>query len=131
MPADAHRLLALGDFQFRNTGLFQQLDQLLYFANVHPRTPSKILRSKADGEARAGRFQRELVTDRAKSDDAAGCDIGQIRAMPELLASEYVAQVNFDERYGNGEKGVAQRDAGVGKRAGIDDYEGDPVALGG
>ena len=51
--------------------------------------------------------------------------------MPELLAGEYVAEMNLDERYGNGQQRVAQGDAGMGKSAGIDDHEGDPVALGG
>src|SRR5580658_331530 len=43
IAADANRFLALGDFQLRNAGFLQQLDQFLNFANVHPRTPSGIL----------------------------------------------------------------------------------------
>ena len=50
--------------------------------------------------------------------------------MPEFLAREHVAQVHFDERHRDGEKCVAQGDAGMGERARIDDDEGDAVVLG-
>ena len=66
---------------------------------------------------------------RAQADDAAGGNAGQIRAMPEFLAREYVAQMNLDERYGHGEKRVAQRDARVREGAGIDDRECNAVLL--
>src|SRR3984957_2825278 len=39
VAADAHRLLALRNLQFRDARLLEQLDQFLYLANVHPRTP--------------------------------------------------------------------------------------------
>jgi len=35
LPADAHRLFALLDFQLRDAGLFEQFDQLFYLANIH------------------------------------------------------------------------------------------------
>ena len=50
--------------------------------------------------------------------------------MPEWLACEYIAEVNFNERYGRREKCIAQRDAGVREGAGVDDYERNSVALG-
>src|SRR5258708_15446638 len=49
--------------------------------------------------------------------------------MPERLAREYITQVNFDERHTHGQEGVAQRDAGVGEGARIDDHEADRFAL--
>ena len=63
MAADAHRFLALGNLQLRDAGLLQQLDQFLYLANVHPRTPSNNFGVRAQAEARAGGLERELVAD--------------------------------------------------------------------
>src|ERR1700704_5947965 len=71
------------------------------------------------GQARDGGFERKLVADRPQSINAADCNVGQIRVMPESLAREHIAQVNFNERQGHREKGVAQRDTGVGECTGI------------
>src|ERR1700689_5419497 len=49
--------------------------------------------------------------------------------MPERLAREYIAQVNFDERHAHRQEGVAQRDAGVGEGTWIDDHETDRLAF--
>src|SRR5882757_5974655 len=48
---------------------------------------------------------------------------------PKSLACEHVAQVNFDERYGHGEKGIAQGDAGVRIARWIDDHERNALVL--
>src|SRR5271169_800174 len=39
VAADAYGFLAFRYLEFRDTGLLEQLDQLLYLANIHPRTP--------------------------------------------------------------------------------------------
>src|SRR3984957_19555805 len=49
--------------------------------------------------------------------------------MTESFAREYVAQMNFDEGNAYRQECIAQRDAGVGKRAGIDDDEPDLFVL--
>src|SRR6185312_8087754 len=75
--------------------------------------------------------ERKLVAQGSQSDDAADRDVGQIRTMSKFLARKQVAQMNFDERYRDPEKGVAQGNAGVGESPRIDDHEGDAVALDG
>jgi hypothetical protein len=35
MAADAHGFLAFGNLQLRDTRLLEELDQFLYFTNVH------------------------------------------------------------------------------------------------
>src|ERR1700677_4694968 len=51
--------------------------------------------------------------------------------LPKSLAREHVAQVNFDERQRDREKGIAQGDAGVRIARGIDDGDRDAIAFGG
>src|ERR1700678_2107606 len=51
--------------------------------------------------------------------------------LPKSLAREHVAQVNFDERQRDREKGIAQGDAGVRVARGIDDGDRYGVAFGG
>ena len=77
------------------------------------REPLEVSFDLNGGQARAGGFERELVADGPESEYAADCEVGQIGVMPELLACEYIAEMNFDERHGCCEKCVAQRDAGV------------------
>lgn len=74
-------------------------------------------------------LERELVADRPQAKNAAGRDVGEIRVMPESVAREDVAQVHFDEWNAYSEKSVAQRDAGMGEAARIDDDEGSLVTL--
>src|SRR5208283_4073540 len=50
--------------------------------------------------------------------------------MPERLACKQIAEMHFDERYGHAQKCVAQGDAGMSERAGIDDNERSTAALG-
>src|SRR5271166_2418816 len=50
--------------------------------------------------------------------------------MPERLACEQIAEMHFDERYGHAQECVAQGNAGMGERAGIDDDEGGTAVLG-
>ena len=50
--------------------------------------------------------------------------------LPKSLAREHVAQVNFDERQRDREKGIAQGDAGVRIARGIDDGDRDAVVFG-
>src|ERR1700728_3053445 len=50
--------------------------------------------------------------------------------LPKSLAREHVAQVNFDERQRDGEKGIAQGDAGVRIARRIDDGDRDAVVFG-
>src|ERR1039457_2817012 len=94
------------------------------------REPLEVSSILSCGQACAGRFERKFVSDGPKSEYATDREVGQIGVMPELLAREYVAEVNLDERYGCCQKCIAQRDAGVRIRARIDDYECNPVALG-
>ncbi len=127
VAADAYRFLALRNLELRDAGLLEQLDQFLYLANIHPRTPSNFVLDV--GQACACGLERKLVADRAQSKYAADRDVGQIRMMSKSFACEHVAQVNFDEGHGHREKGIAQRDAGVREGSRIDDDEGDAIAF--
>lgn len=49
--------------------------------------------------------------------------------MPECFAREDIAQVHLDEWNTYGEKRIAQRDAGMGEAARIDDDEGNLLTL--
>ena len=82
------------------------------------------------GQARGGGLHGEFVTLRAEADDAAHGDVREIRVMAEFLAREGVRQVQFDERQLHAEQRVAQRDAGVGEAAGVEDGEADAIGLG-
>src|ERR1700743_132775 len=81
------------------------------------------------GEARDGGLQRKLVADRSQPIDTADSDVGQIRGMSKCFPCEYVAQVDLDEWHPNRQERVAQRDAGVGEGAGVDDDERRAVGL--
>ena len=74
-------------------------------------------------------LERELVADWSQAKNAADRDVGEIRVMSELLAREDIAQVHFDEWNTYSEKSIAQRDAGMGEAARVDDDKGNLLTL--
>ena len=66
------------------------------------------------------RQQGEFITLRAESDDRADGDIRKIRVLAKLFPRVHVADVNLDERDGDGQQRVAQCHAGVGEGARIE-----------
>ncbi len=80
-------------------------------------------------QAQGGGFERQLVADGPQAEYAADRDVGKIRSMPKLFTRENIAQVYLDERYGDAEQGIAQRDARMGKCARIEEYQFHGVLL--
>src|SRR5208283_4538538 len=55
------------------------------------REPLEVSSILSGGQARAGGFERKLVSEGPKAKYAADREVGQIGVMPELLACEYIA----------------------------------------
>lgn len=71
------------------------------------------------------RAQRQLIPHRAKPGNGADGNVGKIRVMPEGLSRVYVAHVHFDEGNLHRQQGIAQGDAGMRQRRGVEDDERD------
>jgi hypothetical protein len=65
-------------------------------------------------------LEGEIVGARAESADASEGEIGEERRAAKVLARLGPAQVDFDERKGDGEKGVAEDDARVREAPGVE-----------
>src|SRR5215469_11732417 len=73
--------------------------------------------------------QRQLVAERPQARDDPDGNVREIRMPAKALAGVDVGKVNLDERQGHRQDCIAERNAGVGEAAGIEDHEVDPVAL--
>ncbi len=110
-----------------DVGLLQQLDQLLYLADVHCQWFSFGWSWRQATERGA---QRQRVSLGPESADHAHRDIGEVGVGAEGLAGVHVRQVHLDEGNRHRQQGVAQGDAGVGEGGRIDDDETYIVARG-
>ena len=75
-------------------------------------------------------LQREFVTECPKTKKAAACDVTEITIVPKLFSRKRIAEMNLDKRNLNGQKGIAQCDAGVREATWIQDDEFDAVGGG-
>ena len=69
------------------------------------------------------RGERQRVPVRAEPGDHPEAHRADQRPVPERLAAVHVGEVDLDERYFDGQQGVAQCDTGVGKSRRIEDDE--------
>ena len=76
----------------------------------------------------AGGYNCQLVAMCPKTKKTSPRDVAEEADMTELFPRKGVAQVNFNKRYVDGQKRVAQCDTRVCKGAGIEDDEGDTLA---
>jgi hypothetical protein len=65
-------------------------------------------------------FQRQPIAVAAEAADHADRDVRQVRVVPERLARVHVGQVHFDEGDRHRGQRVAQGNAGMGERAGVE-----------
>ena len=67
--------------------------------------------------------QGERIALRPETRDAAYRDVGEIGLPAEFLPRVHIADVHLDERNADAEQGVAQRDAGMGEGARVQQDE--------
>ena len=77
-----------------------------------------------------GRLQGEFVPISPETKQAAFRDVTEITGVSKLFPGERIAQVNLYKRDLNGEKGVAQGDAGMREATRVQNDEFDSVDLG-
>ncbi len=78
----------------------------------------------------AGSLQSEFVTERSETEQAAVCDVTEITVVPKFLSRKGIAQVDFDKRNLNRQKGISQRNAGMREAARVQDDKFDAIDLG-
>jgi len=76
-----------------------------------------------------GRLQGEFIPIGPETEQAAVRDVTEITIVPKLFSGKRIAEVNFDKRYLNGQKGIAQRNTCMRETARVQDDEFDPVDL--
>ena len=76
-----------------------------------------------------GRLQGEFIPISPETEQAAVRDVTEITIVSKLFPGKRIAEVNFDKRYLNGQKGIAQRNTRVRETARVQDDEIDPVDL--
>ena len=62
-----------------------------------------------------------FIAQRSEAEKAAACDVTEITIVTKFFSGKCIAQVNFNKRNLNRQKGIAQRYAGVRKATGIQD----------
>jgi hypothetical protein len=77
-----------------------------------------------------GRLQGKFIPIRPETEQAAVRDVTEITLMPKLFSGKRIAEVNFDKRYLNGQKGIAQGNTCVRETTRVQDDEFDAVGLG-
>jgi hypothetical protein len=77
-----------------------------------------------------GRLQGEFIPISPETEQAAVRDVTEITIVPKLFSGKRIAEVNFDKRYLNGQKGIAQRNTCVRETTRVQDDKIDPVDLG-
>ena len=77
----------------------------------------------------AGSLQSEFVAERSETEQAAVCDVTEITDVPKFLSRKGIAQVDFDKRNLNRQKGISQRNTGMREAARVQDDKFDAIDL--
>src|SRR5215472_5427787 len=91
---------------------------------------ARAARSGAARESLRGGTHRQLVAEGSETGDDTDGDVGEIGMSAKWLARLRVGKMQLDERQVRPEQRIAQRDARVGKGAGVDDHETNALGRG-